>query len=72
VPGGDDTAGDGFTNRGNFHFNGHARGLRKVIERRGRSAFRQPIRPSCPIRRMRLMGRMGQAQSCRLLIESAA
>jgi hypothetical protein len=27
VPGGDDTAGDGFTNRGNFYFDGHAREL---------------------------------------------
>ena len=43
MPGRDDTAGDGFANSGNFYFNGHTTELRKLIERRGRSAFRQHV-----------------------------
>jgi hypothetical protein len=43
VPGRDNTAGDRFTYRGNFNFNRHAWELRKLIERRGRDAFRQQL-----------------------------
>ena len=41
MPDGHDTARNGFTDRWNFHFDGHARELRKLIERRGRETFRQ-------------------------------
>jgi hypothetical protein len=45
VPDGNDTAGDRFTDRRDFNFDSHALELPKLIERRGRDAFRQPKSP---------------------------